>query len=191
MKVDFKIAEPIYGPACEQCGKEGGHAFCFFTTDDGMGMSYRLCPEENHTPAPRCDWCDLDLTAGSARQSITKMPHPNRAKPFQLCLECFLSVANDRGVGLMATGGANTVEQHCDYCGGAHPDRNIQIAKDYAVLNRVCPERPLADGGLCDRCDGDLSRETAMKITHRETPSYEFLIVCERCVEEISGGGAD
>ena len=83
---------------------------------------------------------------------------------------------------------ANVEEWECERCGGAHPDRNWQIGREYALEGGLCPEKPLSDGGLCDRCDGDLSRETASRVSHREAPSDEFLIVCERCVKEVQAG---
>ena len=91
---------------------------------------------------------------------------------------------------------ANTVEQYCNQCGGAHPDRDIQIAKQYAVVNGVCPEKPLPGDGRCDRCDAVLSRETATKVRHFDDPrdarhDQDHLTVCERCVGEIRSGGSD
>lgn len=106
MKAELKIKQrinddaPNDAPDCEQCGTEGGHAEWFFTTDDGMGMQYDLCPEETYvSPAahPRCDWCDVDLTDDHPAGKAAKMPHPSRAEPFDLCLGCFSTVIDQEG----------------------------------------------------------------------------------------------
>jgi len=82
----------------------------------------------------------------------------------------------------------------CEQCGGAHPDRDIQIAEHYAVVNGVCPEKPLPGDGRCDRCDADLSAETATKVRRFDDPlwddDHDHLTVCERCVKEVGAGVA-